>query len=71
MQWILIDRGTSVYSLYGGVTQRTGLSVGDLRFKGPVFTGATHPELVLHQRTAGHDTGRELSITVRAGERSV
>ena len=37
----------------------------DLVFVGAVFTRSTHPELILHQRAAAHNTSWELCITIR------
>ena len=36
----------------------------DLLFVGAVFTRSTHPELIVHQRTAAHNTSWKLCVTI-------
>ena len=36
----------------------------DLLFVGAVFTRSTHPELIVHQRTAAHNTSWKLCATI-------
>ena len=52
--------------LYSGMTQRTCCLGRDLALVRAVFADATHPELVIEQRPAGHDTRRELRVARRA-----
>lgn len=38
----------------------------DLLLVGSMFARAAHPELIVHQRTTGHNACRELGVTVWA-----
>ena len=46
------------------MAKRAVIQSADLLFVGAVFTRSTHPELIVHQRTAAHDTSWELCVTI-------
>ena len=48
------------------MAKRAVVECVDLPLIGSMLARATHPELILHQRTTGHNACRELGVTVWA-----